>query len=80
VYVGVARLWIGLAMALADTEIYANTSTPVPAVGVMAALPLVGVGVGALLFAGVRHALMALPVPLLGASTSCGRSASSSCC
>ena len=63
--VAIAGFWIGLAIALANTGIYSPTATPVPVVGVMAALPLVVVGVGALLFAGTRDALMALPVPLL---------------
>src|SRR5258708_15876092 len=63
--VAIAGLWIGLAIALANAGIYAVTATPVPAVGVMAVLPVVVIGVAALLFAGVRDALMALPVPLL---------------
>jgi hypothetical protein len=63
--VAIAGLWIGLAIALANTGIYSPAATPVPVVGVMAALPLVVVGVGALLFAGMRDALMALPVRLL---------------
>jgi hypothetical protein len=62
---GIAGVWIGFAIALAGTGIYAVTATPVPAIGVMAALPPVVIGLGALLFAGVRRALMALPVPLL---------------
>ena len=63
--VALAGLWIGLAIALATTGIYASTATPVPAVGVMAGLPVVAAAVAALMFAGVREALMALPVPLL---------------
>ena len=35
--VTIAGLWIGLAVALATTGIYAVTATPVPAVGVMVA-------------------------------------------
>src|SRR5712671_3302514 len=63
--VAVAGLWIGLAIALATTGIYAATTTPVPVVGVMAGLPVIAVGGAALLFARVREALLALPVSLL---------------
>ena len=63
--VTIAGLWIGLAIALATTGIYASTATPVPAVGVMLALPLVAIGGAALLSARVRETLLALPVPLL---------------
>ena len=63
--VAIAGLWIGLAIALATIGIYAATATPVPVVGVMAGLPLIVVGVAASLFAGVREALLALPVTLL---------------
>jgi hypothetical protein len=63
--VTIAGLWIGLAIALATTGIYAATATPVPVVGVMAGLPLIVVGFAALLFAPVREALLALPVTLL---------------
>jgi hypothetical protein len=61
----IAGLWIGLAIALATTGIYAATTTPVPVVGVMAGLPVIAVGGAALLFARVREALLALPVSLL---------------
>jgi hypothetical protein len=63
--VTIAGLWIGLAIALATTGIYATQATPVPAVGVMVALPLIVIGGAALLSARVREALLALPVPLL---------------
>ena len=63
--VTIAGLWIGLAIALATTGIYASTATPVPAVGVMLAVPLVAIGSAALLSARVRETLLALPVPLL---------------
>src|SRR2546423_7959678 len=63
--VSIAGLWIGFAIALATTGIYAPTATPVPVVGLMVALPLIAVGVMAVLSAGVRKALLALPVPLL---------------
>jgi hypothetical protein len=63
--VTIAGLWIGLAIALATTGIYASTATPVPAVGVMLALPLVAIGGAALYSARVREALLAMPVPLL---------------
>jgi hypothetical protein len=63
--VTVAGLWIGLAIALATTGIYASTATPVPVVGVMVALPLVAIGGAALLSTRVRETLLALPVPLL---------------
>ena len=61
----IAGLWIGLAIALATTGIYAATATPVPVVGVMAGLPVIVVAGAALLSARVREALLALPVPLL---------------
>ena len=63
--VTIAGLWIGFAIALATTGIYASTATPVPAVGVVLALPLVAIGGAALLSARVRETLLALPVPLL---------------
>ena len=63
--VTIAGLWIGLAIALATTGIYATQATPVPVVGVMVALPLIVIGGAALLSARVREALLALPVPLL---------------
>ncbi|CAN7279621.1 hypothetical protein LJR220_001337 [Bradyrhizobium sp. LjRoot220] len=63
--VTIAGLWIGLAIALATTGIYAATATPVPVVGVMVILPVIAVGGAALLSARVRETLLALPVPLL---------------
>jgi hypothetical protein len=60
-----AGLWIGLAIALAAIGIYAAAATPVPVVGVMAGLPLIGLGLAALLSARVRDVLLALPVSLL---------------
>jgi hypothetical protein len=63
--VTIAGLWIGLAIALATTGIYAATAAPVPVVGVMLVLPLVAIGGAALLSTGVREALLALPLPLL---------------
>lgn len=63
--VTIAGLWIGFAIALATTGIYAATATPVPAVGVVLVLPLLAIGGAALLSAGVRETLLALPVPLL---------------
>ena len=63
--VAVAGLWIGLAIALATTGIYAATATPVPVVGVMVGLPVIAVGAATLLFPKVREALLALPVALL---------------
>lgn len=63
--VAIAGSWIGLAVALGSTGLYAVTSTPVPAIGVMAALPVVAAVFGAMSFAGVREALLALPVSLL---------------
>jgi len=62
--VAIAGLWIGLAIALGTTGIYAS-ATPVPAVGVMAGLPAVAAGVAALLSRKVREVLLALPVNLL---------------
>jgi hypothetical protein len=63
--VTIAGLWIGLAIALASTGIYASTATPVPMVGVMLVLPLIAIGAAAWLSAAVREALLALPVSLL---------------
>ena len=63
--VSIAGLWIGFAIALATTGIYAAAATPVPVVGIMVVLPLIMTGVAALLSAGVRETLLALPVPLL---------------
>jgi hypothetical protein len=63
--VTIAGLWIGFAIALATTGIYAATATPVPVVGVILALPLLAIGGAALLSASVRETLLALPVPLL---------------
>jgi hypothetical protein len=63
--VTICGLWIGLAIALATTGIYAATATPVPVVGIMVALPLVAIGAAASLSGGVRETLLALPVPLL---------------
>jgi hypothetical protein len=63
--VTVAGLWIGLAIALAGTGIYAVSASPIPMVGVMAALPVLAAALAALLSAKVRAALLALPVSLL---------------
>ena len=63
--VSVAGLWIGFAIALATTGVYAATATPVPVVGFMVALPVIVIGTAALLSAAVRETLLALPVPLL---------------
>ena len=63
--VSIAGLWIGLAIALATTGIYAATATPVPVVGIMVGLPVIVIGAAALLSTGVRETLLALPVPLL---------------
>ena len=65
--VTIAGLWVGFAIALGGTGIYASTATPtpVPLVGVMLVLPLVAIGGAALLSARVRETLLALPLPLL---------------
>ena len=63
--VAITGLWIGLAIALASSGIYAATATPVPAVGVMAGLPVLSIGLAALVSRNVRDALLALPLPLL---------------
>jgi hypothetical protein len=63
--VAIAGLWIGLAIALAGTGAYADVATPVPAIGLMAGLPVVAAAIAALTSAKVRETLMALPVPLL---------------
>ena len=60
-----AGLWIGLAVALAGTGIYAVGPTPVLVIGVMAALPVLAAALAALLSAKVRAALLALPLTLL---------------
>jgi hypothetical protein len=60
-----AGLWIGLAIALAGTGAYAVAASPVPVVGVMAALPVLAAALAALLSAKVRAALLALPLTLL---------------
>jgi hypothetical protein len=63
--VALAGLWIGFAIALSSTGIYAVTSTPVPAIGVIAGLPLLAAGLAVLWSARVREPLLALPLPLL---------------
>lgn len=63
--VALAGLWIGFAIALSSTGIYAVTSTPVPAIGVIAGLPLLAAGLAVLWSARAREALLALPLPLL---------------
>jgi hypothetical protein len=63
--VAIAGLWIGLVIALATTGIYGDTTTPVPAVGVMAGLPVVLAFVAALVSRRVREVFLALPVTLL---------------
>ena len=63
--VALAGLWIGFAIALSSTGIYAVTSTPVPTIGVIAGLPLLAAGLAVLWSARVREALLALPLPLL---------------
>jgi hypothetical protein len=63
--VAIAGLWIGLAIALATTGIYAATATPVPVVGIMVFLPLVAIGGAALLSTRLRETLLVLPMPLL---------------
>src|SRR5258705_6529196 len=63
--VAIAGLWVGLAIALAGTAVYADVATPVPAIGVMAGLPLVVAAIAALSSAKVREVLLALPLRLL---------------
>ena len=63
--VTIAGLWIGLAIALGTTGIYAVAATPVPVVGIMVVLPLVVIGAAALVSTRVREKLLALPVSLL---------------
>jgi hypothetical protein len=60
-----AGLWIGLAIALAGTGAYAVAASPVPVVGVMAALPVLAAALAALLSARVRAALLGIPLTLL---------------
>jgi hypothetical protein len=63
--VAIAGLWIGLAIALAGTGAYAVSASPVPVVGVMAALPVLAAALAARLSARLRAALMDIPVTLL---------------
>jgi hypothetical protein len=63
--VGIAGLWIGLAIALAGAGMYAVAASPVPVIGAMAALPVLATAVAALLSAKVRAALTAIPLTLL---------------
>lgn len=63
--VAIAGLWIGLAIALANTGIYASPAMPVPMVGVMLVVPLIAIGAAAWLSVPVREKLLALPTPLL---------------
>jgi hypothetical protein len=63
--VAIAGLWIGLAIALAGAGMYAVSASPVPVIGVMAALPVLAAAVAALLSARVRAALRAIPLTLL---------------
>src|SRR5262245_60410856 len=62
--VAIAGLWIGFAIALATTGIYASPATP-PAIGVVAGASVVVIGAAALFSARVREALLAIPAPLL---------------
>jgi len=61
----IAGLWIGWAIALGTTGVYGATSTPVPAIGVMAGLPVVAAGIAALLSIKARESFLALPLALL---------------
>jgi hypothetical protein len=63
--VTITGLWIGFAIALATTGIYAPTSTPTPVVGIMVAVPLIAVGAMIAFSASVRKTLSTLPLPLL---------------
>jgi hypothetical protein len=63
--VTITGLWIGFAIALGATGIYAPTSTPIPVVGLMVIVPLIVVGAMAAFSANVRQTLSALPLPLL---------------
>src|SRR3982074_1794561 len=62
--VTLAGLWIGLAIALAGTGIYASPAMPVPMVGVMLILPLIAIGAAAWLSAPVGQPFQAAPAPL----------------
>jgi len=62
--VTIAGLWIGFAIALANTGVYASPATP-PAVGIVAASSVVTVGAIAWLSPRARAALMDIPVPLV---------------
>jgi hypothetical protein len=60
----IAGLWIGFAIALANTGVYASPATP-PAVGIVAATSVLTVGAIAWFSPRARAALMDIPVPLV---------------
>ena len=62
---GGAGAWTGLATAIAATGAFANAALPFPLIGIFVALPLVAVAIAALLFPGVRAALLGVPLPTL---------------
>ena len=61
----VGGVWVGLAAAGASAGLFANASQPLPWVGVFVAIPLLAVGGAALLFRGVRSALLGIPLSTL---------------
>ena len=62
----IAGAWVGLAIGLgAAGNLAFSPDNPVPLIGVLFALPLLVVGVGALGSQRVRAALLAVPMPLL---------------
>jgi hypothetical protein len=61
----VAGAWVGLATAVAVAGLFADTSLPFPFIGVFVATPLLVVGAAALLFPGVRAALLRVPLSML---------------
>jgi len=62
--VTIAGLWIGFAIALANTGVYASPATP-PAIGIVAATSVLAVGAVAWLSPRARAALMYIPLPLV---------------
>jgi hypothetical protein len=61
----VAGAWVGLAAAVAAAGVFADTSLPFPWIGAFVAIPLLVVGVAALLFPAVRAALLHVPLSTL---------------
>jgi hypothetical protein len=61
----IAGAWTGLVAALAAAGQFADTSAPVPVIGIFFALPLVAAAAAAVASPAVRAALLAVPLPTL---------------